>query len=357
MFKKMIKKIKSWRIFHIKGVYTINFKKPVHKSVLKYGLCFVVPMCAAILGATLGIIEHNKRVTPSSQVVIETNKVTRRVYLISDDDLTVPLTISLNRKNSIQEEILDTFNLLKTDTKIASEYVHGFIPAEVRVNSFTVENNILLLDVSEEFLNYQDIDEVKMIEALLSTMLQFDEIDGMILSIDGVILSELPNNKTPLPSILDENFGINHVHQSISEIIGKEKVTIFYEREYSNDEKYMIPMTFYTEKKESLNVSFVSATSYKMPITSKLKNISTYNQLSSSQEASSDFTLSVNNNALIDEETVNKDLYDLVALSLNLMGIDATVNFTLEGETLAVDGIYEEEDQSVSNILYNVVEI
>ena len=357
MFKKIIKKIKSWRIFHIKGVVAFNFKKPKKMAFIKYGCCFAIPMCAAIVGATLGIVEHNRRMTPLEQVIIETNKVTRRVYLISNDDLTVPLTVSLNQKNSIQEEILDTFNLLRTDSKAANEYLHGFIPEDAKVNSFTIENNILLLDMSEEFLNYQEKNEVKMVEALLATMLQFDEIDGMILSVNGTILSSLPNNHTPLPSILDENFGLNRVNQSPREIIGKEKVTLFYERSYDQETKYLVPVTFYSEKMESLNVSFANALSYTLPVASRLKNVATYKQISALQEANDDFILSVNNSALIDEETVNKELYELVALSLDLMGVTKPISFTLEGETLAVDGIYQEDDMKVSNIVYNSVEI
>ena len=60
---------------------------------------------------------------------------------------------------------------------------------------------------------------------------------------------------------------------------------------------------------------------------------------------------------MIDEQTVNKDLYELVAFGLHLMGKEENVSFNIEGETLLVDGIYSEEDKSVSSIYYNEIEI
>ena len=39
------------------------------------------------------------------------------------------------------------------------------------------------------------------------------------------------------------------------------------------------------------------------------------------------------------------------------MGKEEDVSFNIEGETLLVDGIYTEEDKSVSSIYYNEIEI
>ena len=44
-------------------------------------------------------------------------------------------------------------------------------------------------------------------------------------------------------------------------------------------------------------------------------------------------------------------------LSLDLMNKETKVNFVLEGETLMVEGIYQEEDIAVSNIDYNEIKL
>ena len=91
-----------------------------------------------------------------------------------------------------------------------------------------------------------------------------------------------------------------------------------------------------------------------------LKNyhqIINYKEISSIQEENEKFNLKVNSSALIDENTVNKDLYELVMLSLDLMQKEEKVSFSIEGETLLVEGIYQEEDQQVSSIYYNEIEL
>ena len=88
-----------------------------------------------------------------------------------------------------------------------------------------------------------------------------------------------------------------------------------------------------------------------------LNNLDIYNEINKEQEANTEFNLNVNKSALIDEETVNKELYEIVMLSLDLMNKEPKVNFLLEGETLMVEGIYQEEDIAVSNIDYNEIKL
>ena len=86
-----------------------------------------------------------------------------------------------------------------------------------------------------------------------------------------------------------------------------------------------------------------------------LDNICTYGMIT--EGLNDEFTLNVNATALVDEVTVSKDLYDIVMLSLDLMGKEEKVNFEIEGETLMVEGIYDEGSVPVSSIYYNETQI
>ena len=63
------------------------------------------------------------------------------------------------------------------------------------------------------------------------------------------------------------------------------------------------------------------------------------------------------NLTLSEEDYVKKELFDLVNMSLEFMNKEEMVSFTLEGESIQVDGVYELENYSVSNIIINEVEL
>ena len=53
----------------------------------------------------------------------------------------------------------------------------------------------------------------------------------------------------------------------------------------------------------------------------------------------------------------NKELFDLVNMSLEFMGKDQLVSFNLEGESVQVDGVYELDDYMVSSTVINEVKL
>ena len=308
-----------------------------------------LPVASIVLGTTLGIITSFNNSSLPNQVVINTEVVKRRIYLISDDNYTVPLTVSLDKKNNIHEEMLDVINLLKVSSKASNEYLHGFLSDECRVNSFTFDNNDLTIDFSKEFYDYKDVDKVKALEALTSSILQFDNVSSLSISVDGEYIDNNKYNQSTLP------LNIRSSHPSLME--NKELVTVFYERKYDVNNKYLIPVSLYANKGESDNITYVNGLFKELPSSYQLENLTIYNNISMSQSTNDEFTLNVNATALVDEVTVSKDLYDIVMLSLDLMGKEEKVNFEIEGETLMVEGIYDEGSVPVSSIYYNETQI
>lgn len=325
-----------------------NFSKK-QKKVLKITSLVALPVLAISLGTTLGIIAsiNQNKGNITNDVVINNNVSKRRVYLISNDLYTVPLTVSLEKKNEIHEEMLDVINLLKVSSKASNEYIHGFIKDDARVNSFTTnEENNLTIDFSKDFLTEDNINSSLKYDALVSTLLQFDNLNSVSLSCEGELIKE-NINKPQLNVVMDNS----------SLVENKELVTIFYQRNYDQNNKYLVPVSVYSNVGESDNITFVNSLNKLLPSKYMLNNLDIYNEINKEQEVNTNFNLNVNKSALIDEETVNKELYEIVMLSLDLMNKEPKVNFLLEGETLMVEGIYQEEDIAVSNIDYNEIKL
>lgn len=349
---------KDHRIFLFSSSW--SNRKPMSPKLrkgLRITALVALPICAVALGTGLGVwANQNAQSSPAlvNSVVLENTTVKRRIYLISEDNYTVPLTVSLDKKNTVYEEMLDVINLLKVSSKASSEYLRGFIPDDARVNSFENEDGVLTIDFSEEFMNYTETEETRMMESLVATMTQFDGVDSLRLEVAGETLTRLPKKNTKVPETIE---GINAIFSSPSLMENRELVTVFYQREYADNAKYLIPVSLYAESGESDNITFVNGLFQRLPSYRQLSNLSLYETISRNQEKKDLFSLTVNSQALIDENTVNKELYELVLLSLDLMGKEAKVGFDIEGETLAVEGIYSEEDQQVSSIYYNETEI
>lgn len=320
-----------------------NTKKIIRKVAL-----VVLPVLAIGLGTTLGIIANNNATDDQivNNVIIDENVSKRRVYLISDDNLTVPLTVTLDKKNNVYEEMLDIINLLKVTSKASNEFIHGFINEESKVNSFSInENGDLTIDFSTSFFVNDHFSESRKMEALVASMMQFDDISSVTVTINGSVYK----NKL-------DNTNLNILYESPSIINNKELVTVFYERKYEDD-NYLIPLSIYADTGTSHNVTFVNALFKKMPSKMMLNNLDIYKHISSHQTENSNFSLTVNSSALIDENTVNKELYEIVLLSLDLMQKEENVSFEIEGQQLMVEGIYQENNIPVSSIYYNETEI
>lgn len=357
---KLKDKIK--KVFSFKLITSFKFKKEKkdkklskREKVLKYTAIVLFPLLAITSGVVLGFREYNKDKKPiTDEVSISTNEIKRKIFLVSSDNYTIPITVNMDQRTTLQQEIVDVFDLLRTSSKANSKYVTGFINDKTKINSFNLENKELTLDLSSEFYD-TDINYVNVIEALTLTFLQFDEIDGIKIRVDGKEVESY--NNVPLPSSLNYQFGINQEVYNIKDIIGKEKVVVFGKRTYDAENQFLVPVSVYAEKGESKNITFTNAIKQNFSPSSSLKKVDLYKGINKAQQVSEDFSLSVNNLSLSEENYVNKDLFDLVNMSLEFMNLDQTVSFTLEGESVQVDGVYELEDYKVSGCIINEIKI
>lgn len=356
---KFFKNIKERFSFYV--IRTQKEPKPKRilskkEKVIKYTSIFLLPTLAIASGVILGFRDYNEKNNSQfvNQVEVSTSGVKRKIFLVSSDNLTIPITVTLNQRTTLQQEILDVFDLLKTSSKANSKYVSGFINDQTKINSVKLEERILELDLSEDFLTNQ-YNDVNVIEALTLTFLQFDEIDEVKLYVQGELLNSY--NNVPLPTSLTENFGINTEIIPLKDMINKEKMVVFAKREYDQSNSYLVPVTVYVEECESVNKTFTNACLKESFTTSNLIPLDIYQGISSNQDVSEQFNLNVNTSSLVDENYVNKELFDLINMSLDLMNIDEVVSFTLEGESVQVDGVFELENYQVSSFIINETKI
>ena len=92
-----------------------------------------------------------------------------------------------------------------------------------------------------------------MVEAITYSIINLDEVEGVILQVEGENLTELPYTKKQLPEILNRNYGINKVFD-ISNFNSIQKVTLYYLDDIGNN-RYYVPVTRYlNDDREKINI-------------------------------------------------------------------------------------------------------
>ncbi len=138
------------------------------------------------------------------------------------------------------------------ENKIPSGF-KSIIPSNTEIKNIEYKNNIIKVDFNSALLDVKKDMEEKVIEAIIYTLTSIDNVDKVIIYVDGKILTKLPKTKINLPSILDRNYGINKKY-NLSSYKDINKVTIYYLNEY-NDKYYYVPVTKYVnDNKDKLDI-------------------------------------------------------------------------------------------------------
>lgn len=350
--KSIWKKIKG-KLPHVE----VCFSKLKTKSKAKKAALLLVPLALVGAGIGVGVGLTQGKSQPVTKVDLSNYK-NRKIYLVSDDKVTIPLTVSLLKRATPGEEIKDLFNLLKTDSRANTNSIKGLIPAATKLNSLEVFKDELILDVSKEFLDYEKSSEVNLLESLTYTFGDYPDIKMLSLYVDGEKLEKMPKNNTVIPDFLQKNFGINRNVDDITKVSNKQMVNIYYTKTIDKKD-YLVPVSQYVDKTLTPEAQLMQAVAGTVDTSLGLKLCDEYNYLEEEQDDKDDkkFNLKVKNDALIEEGVVNKTLFDLVSLTINDSYEKQQVNFYIDDQAMMVEGIVSTETYDVSNLVYNSIKI
>lgn len=186
-------------------------------------------------------------VTP---IIIENNE-TVNLYVLNQNNLLTQVNMPISIK---EDEIKYKISLLTIDSITAALLpinFKGVIPQEVKLIDYSINNQILILNFSNELLNINNINQV--IEALTYSFIDNKDILGITIKVNSNTLKENPNNNETIPNIITKEYGINKKY-NITSSKNLTKTTVYYQS-IINDEKYYIPITSYTNNnKEKLEI-------------------------------------------------------------------------------------------------------
>ncbi|RKQ37935.1 GerMN domain-containing protein [Oceanobacillus halophilus] len=181
-----------------------------------------------------------------------TDMVPRELYLLDKNGMVAAQTLELpnTESNEVATQVLE---YLVDGGPVSSLLPNGFqavFPEGTEILGLNLkEDGTMIVDVSEEFKNYESEDEVKILEAMTFTLTQFDNVDRVQLWINGHQQDVMPVNGTPIGNGYSKADGINVVQSDVVDLLNSQAVTMYYPAEH-NENRYYVPVTQYVEKNE-----------------------------------------------------------------------------------------------------------
>ena len=187
--------------------------------------------------------DDDSRVNIEESIEYSTNELTHEIYMIDKDNYVARTNVILE-ENDIEMKIRTLLEYLIIDGKKESGVPNGFrsiIPSGTEINSIELTEGLLKIDFSKEILEIDQSLENKMFESIIYTLTSIDEIKGIVIYVEGELLTVLPKSNTNLPKVLDRSYGINKEY-NITSTEDITKTTIYYISKTQED-YYYVPVT------------------------------------------------------------------------------------------------------------------
>lgn len=196
---------------------------------------------------------NNNYLNPKLEVEYVTSLGTNEIYLLGPNKYLVKTNVLLNDESleSKIKSIIEYLTINKSEKLPVG--LEGLIPTNTILNKITIDNKVATLDFSKELLNVLETTEERMIEAIVYSITNLEEIDGVTIKVEDTLLETLPHTKKKIPNVITRDFGINKVYD-IDSRSNIQKVTLYY-IDNINDNNYYVPVTKYiNDDREKIDI-------------------------------------------------------------------------------------------------------
>lgn len=301
----------------------------------------MVSSTAIILLLVIYLIPDNKKDIDLKNDKIEYtyNNVESTIYLVDSNNYVARTSIATCKCDGVDlaKDLVNGLIIGGSKNNIIPNGFRSILPPDVSILNIELNNKILVIDFSKELLEVNEKDEEKMLEAIIYTLTSIDDIDKVIIKVEGEVLDKLPNSKNNIPTVLDRSYGINKIYDlsSLNDIMS---YTTYYISTY-NDNKYYVPVTKYVNSKDSDIVKVIikelgSSPIYQTNLMSYLNANTTLNDYELV-----DNSLSLNFNELllneVDKKHILEEVIYTISLSMNNIYNDLeSVSFLVNNEEI-----------------------
>ncbi len=228
------------------------------------------------------------------------------IYLSDKNNYVARIDI-LKSSEEVLKNIKNIISTLTINSAESSYLPDGFkavIPENTKINELSLDENILKIDFSKEFLNYEKDNELIIFESLIFSLCEFKEVEEIMIFIDGIKLNKLPYLQKDLPNTLDKSFGINKIYD-ITSFKGVD-MTINYYISKTDNLTYYIPISKYeNSSNEKIEIIIENLKTSPINQTNLISYLKASANLESYEIMEETINLSFDNNLLADLSSNN----------------------------------------------------
>ncbi len=256
------------------------------------------------------------------------------IYLLDENNYLVKTKILLDSEKTEDKIKSIISNLtISSNTKFPDK-LKSLIPKNTKLNKVTIENDLVSLDFSKEFMNVNEETSLKLIESLVYSITELDDINKVNISIEGNSLETYPNTSKKLSLPLTRDIGINKEY-SYTSLKDLTKVTIYYQ-ELIDEDTYYVPVTKYLnneDNKDKINIIVEELTTSYI-YEDNLRSILNENVELMDKEIVDDELLILDfNNALFDSDSkIQEEVLYMISSSVFANYNVNTVSFRVNGK-------------------------
>lgn len=192
---------------------------------------------------SLPTLDDSYALKTNLEIESTTGLATDNIYLLNEDGYLVKSRVLLEG-TTLEDKIKEILEqLIISDDNHFPKGLFAYIPKNTKVLNVLCGEGKVTIDFSSQFLDMDVHEEKQIISGIVFSILDLDDIEEVIILVEGTILSEYPNTKEKLSSPLNKNIGINQEYELTSRE-DVSKVVIYYLSRI-NDEMYYVPVTKY----------------------------------------------------------------------------------------------------------------
>lgn len=255
------------------------------------------------------------------------------IFQDQDHDL-VPVSLNVHNQMEMETDIRNKIDLMQS-SQLQTYGLYPVIDPQLEIQSIELNDQTLTVSFNDNL--YSNQDALNILEALTYVLTDYDDVEQLNLQIDGKEVSHLPNSTIPL-NHLTKKLGLNNfeeastfLHQSIPVMIYQEKTIADY--------LYYVPTTLRINENDDLNEQVQTILSH---INSKI-------HLLKASLKDQVLTLELDDNVLLDNETIDRTLEELIILSLKSLDGVEDVELLINGENV--------RSQETLQIHYNYIKM
>lgn len=251
------------------------------------------------------------------------------IFLVDNMDYIARTSIVKNSDNTTDliKEVIESLTIGSTKSNYIREGFKAIIPEGTKVLDLKLEDSILTINFSKELLNVSQNTEEKMLEAIIYSLTEIENIKKIKILVEGKSLTNLPNSNKKIPELLDKNYGINKIY-NLDSIKDTSKTTIYYLSKY-NDYYYYVPVTkISNENLEKAEIIINDLKTTPIYHTNLISYLAASTNLTNYEILEDSISLSFDNHLLagIDDEDMLEEVKYAISLSIrDSYGIDEVI--------------------------------